>query len=247
LADSGYAGKVGEVIHDAAEHNVSQMLSNATDYKSSLATINLAKAFPERVLAAVGVHPLTVLQSSNLHLEEFGKLIDENSERITAIGEVGLDGKYTQDERLRAKQLEVFRFFLGLAEEKHLPVIVHSRQAVSETLDTLSDFHAPNTLLHWYDGAVENLKSVKERGYFISIGPALLYSRRILEIARIADIDSILSETDGPVIYRGLFDGRLTLPSFVIDVVQKLAEVKGSSSETIRSAMLSNFRRLTNR
>jgi TatD DNase family protein len=222
------------------------MLSNAVDYESSLETIRLAIQFPGCVLAAVGVHPFTATKSSALDLGKFGGTIDDNAGWIKAIGEIGLDGKYTQDEHIKAKQKEVFRFFLGLAEERKLPVVVHSRGAVPETLSCLADFRIPRVLLHWYDGPIEALKTIKERGYLISIGPALLYSRRIQQIASMADPSMILSETDGPVLYRGLFEGQVTLPSHVVDVVRKLADVKGVSSDTMRSRILSSFQLLTN-
>ena len=243
LADPGYTGKVSEVVQGAGQHNVAQMLSNATDYQSSLDTINLARAFPGRVLAAVGVHPFTVLQSDNLHLEEFRRMIEENSRWITAIGEIGLDGKYTQDERIKARQRETFRFFLSLAEEKSLPVVVHSRQAIPETIDSLANFHLPSVLLHWYDGPTENLSLLKDQRYMISIGPALLYSRKIAEIARAIGSNLILTETDGPVTYRGLFGNELTKPWFVSEVVKKLAEVRGTSCDVMSSTVFSNFRR----
>lgn len=243
LADPGYAGKVTKVVEDAGQHNVTKMLSNAVDYESSLATIRLAKQFPGRVLAAVGVHPFTVTKSSALDLDKFRGTIDDNAGWIRAIGEIGLDGKYTQDERIKATQKEIFRFFLELAEERKLPVVVHSRGAVPEILASLADFRIPGVLLHWYDGPIENLPLLKEREYLISIGPAILYSRRIAEIARTADPGLILSETDGPVKYRGLFGDQLTKPSFIVDVVKKLAEVKGISSDPMKSTISSNFQR----
>ena len=243
LADKGYAGKVKETVEDAARHNVVRMLSNATDYQSSLDTISLAKKFPQRVLAAVGVHPSTVVERGNLQLQEFAKMIDANRPWIAAIGEIGLDGKYTQDERTKAKEREVFRFFLRLAEEKNLPVVVHSRQAVSETINSLADFRLPSVLLHWYDGPIENLPRFNKQRYMISIGPALLYSRKITEIARAADADLILTETDGPVTYRGIFGNELTKPWFVAEVVWKLAEVRGTDSDAIESTVFSNFER----
>jgi len=243
LADPGYAGTVDEVVEDATRHNVVQILSNATDYQSSLDTINLAKKFPQRVLAAVGVHPSTVVGSENLHLEEFPKMIDANREWIAAIGEIGLDGKYTQDEQIKAKEKDVFRFFLSLAEERNLRVVVHSRQAISETLDSLRDYRLPGVLLHWYDGPTENLAHFKDRGYMISIGPALMYSRRIAEIARTIEASLILTETDGPVNYRGIFGNEPTKPWFVVEVVRKLMEVRGATEDNMRSTVFSNFQR----
>lgn len=245
LADPGYAGKVEEVVENANQHNISSMLSNATDYETSLTTINLAKQYPGQVLAAVGVHPFTATQTTTFHLDKFAPLLDENRDCVRAIGEIGLDGKYTQDERIKNRQQEIFRCCLNLAEERNLPAVVHSRQAVPEILDTLADFKALKILFHWYDGPIENLQLFKERGYWISIGPAILYSRRISEIARAADLSIILTETDGPVNYRGLFGGKLTQPSFVIDVVRKIAEIKGMNSESVRDQILPNFQRFT--
>jgi TatD DNase family protein len=241
LADPGYAGKVEEVVENANQNNVTHLLSNATDYSSSLQTINLAKRYPRRILAAVGVHPFTMTRTDDLHLDEFETLVEENAEWISAIGEIGLDGKYSQDESVRTRQRENFRFFLDLAERRGLPVVVHSRQAVLETLDTLGDFHIPRILLHWYDGPIENLRLFKERGFMISIGPALLYSRVVSEIARAADLSIVLSETDGPVSYRGPFADRLTQPSFVVEVVRKLSEIKGIGLDAVRSTIFSNF------
>ena len=245
LADPGYTGKVQEVVENANQHNVSQMLSNATDYETSLATISLAKQYPSKVLAAVGVHPFTATKTESFHLDKFATLLDENRDWVRAIGEIGLDGKYTQDERIKKRQQEIFRFFLNLAEERNLPAVVHSRQAVAETLDTLTDFKTLKALFHWYDGPIENLQLFKERGYWISIGPAILYSRRISEIARAADLSILLSETDGPVSYRGLFGDELTQPSLVVPVVQKIAEIKGLNPELVRDQILSNFQKLT--
>ena len=245
LADPGYAGKVEGVVENANQHNVSSMLSNATDYETSLATIKLAKQYPGKVLAAVGVHPFTTTQTTTFHLDKLAALVDENRDCVRAIGEIGLDGKYTQDEQIKNRQREIFRYCLNLAEERNLPAVVHSRQAVPEVLDTLVDFKTLKILFHWYDGLIENLQLFKERGYWISIGPAVLYSRRINEITRSADLGMILSETDGPVNYRGLFEGKLTQPSFVIDVVRKISEIKGMNPDAVRDQILSNFERFT--
>lgn len=242
LADPGFAGRVELAISDARENHVELLLSNAVDYETSLETIGLARRYPE-VLAAIGVHPSTATYSSDYKLDEFERLIDANEGYVKAIGEIGLDGKYTRDEKLIEDQERVFRFFLALAERRRLPVVVHSRFAVREVLATLSDFRLSCVLLHWYDGPIDNLSSFKEKGYVISIGPALFYSKSISEIAKTADIATILTETDGPVKFRGPFEGRLTQPAFVIEVARKLAEIKGLSEDFVRTAICSNFQR----
>jgi len=244
LADPAYADRIESVIEDAARNKVTRLLANAVDYETSIQTISLAKQYETTVLAAVGIHSWTVVSQSPFDLAKFERLLDENREYVKAIGEIGLDGKYTQDEEKRNRQKEVFQLFLRMAEKRQLPVVVHSRLAVDEVLDELSRFNLPRVLLHWYDGPIEKLKLIKDRGYLISIGPSLLYSKRITEIARNSDLSMVLSETDGPVSYRGPFEGKMTQPSFVIDVVHKLAEIRSEEAQRVRDAVWNNFQRL---
>ena len=244
LADPAYKGRVESVLDDARQNGITQLLSNAVDYDTSLETISLAKQYGHSVLAAVGLHPSTVVNKGNSDQDKFEDLLDEHGRYVSAIGEIGLDGKYTQDEGKTRLQKETFRFFLGLAERKRLPVVIHSRLALDDVLDDLSRFDPPRVLLHWYDGPTQKLKLIQDRGYLISIGPSLLYSKRIAEIARASDLSIILTETDGPVSYHGSFEGKMTQPSFVIDVVKKIAETKSMNVETVRETILNNFRRL---
>lgn len=244
LADPAYEGRVEQAVEDADRNNVVYLLSNAVDIETSVQTIALAKQYPARVLAAIGVHPSTATNSTDYQLDRFQQLVKENLDVVRAIGEIGLDGKYTQDEAIKSRQKEVFRFFLTLAVQHELPVVVHSRQAVDEVLDVLSEFDLNRVLMHWYDGPSEKLKLIEEQGYLVSVGPAVLSSGKISEIAKNAALDTILTETDAPVKYRGPFGDRLTQPSFVVDVVRKLAEIKMLSIETMREAVWRNFHRL---
>lgn len=241
LADPMFKGRVEEAVDDAEKNNVSFLLSNATDYNTSTETIALAKRHSTRVFAAIGVHPWTASNATSYELDKFERLVDENRDCVKAIGEIGLDGKYTQDEAAKTRQREVFRFFLKLAALKKLPVVIHSRQAVDEVLGILSEFDLPKVLLHWYDGPAEVLPSIHERGYLISFGPALLYSRRLARIAANADLGMILTETDAPIKYPGPFAGRSTQPSFVIGVVRKLAEINTVDTEAVRNSVWNNF------
>lgn len=75
----------------------------------------------------------------------------------------------------------------------------------------------------------------------ISVGPSILYSKRVAEVARQADLSIILTETDGPVSYYGPFKDKPTRPSFVIPVVEKLSEIKNKSVEETREIIWNNF------
>ena len=243
LADPAY-DQVELVLDDAVANGVAYLLSNGMDYESSLRTVSLSKRYG-KVIAAVGVHPWTVTNATApLVLDAFEQLIEDNRKQVRAIGEIGLDGQYPQDYAKKQQQEETFRFFLTLAERRRLPVVIHSRLAISQILEILPSFNLVKVLLHWYSGPSDNLHVIKERGYLISVGPSILYSKRVAEIARQADLSIILTETDGPVSYYGPFKGKTTFPSFVVDVVKKLAEIKNMSTEETREAAWNNFHSL---
>lgn len=240
LADPVY-DQVEPVLDDAAANGVGYLLSNGMDYESSLRTVDLSTRYDE-VIAAVGVHPWTAMNANaTLGLSAFEQLIEKNKKQVRAIGEVGLDGQYTQDDAKKQRQKEILLFFLALAERRKLPVVIHSRLAINEILEVLPSFKLVGVLLHWYSGPSGNLRLIKDRGYLISVGPSILYSKRVAEVAREADLSLILTETDGPVSYYGPFKGKPTRPSFIIPVVEKLSEIKNKSVGETREIVWNNF------
>lgn len=243
LADPGYKGKIDEILEDATQNGVKHLLSNSVDLTTSLETISLAKHHQGLVLAAVGIHPSTVAKEGDPDSQGFEDLLNQHREFVTAIGEIGIDGTYTQDENKFGIQRDTFRFLLSVAEKRRLPVVVHSRSAVREVFDDLSRFNLPRVLLHWYDGPTEDLKMIHDRGWMISISPAVLYSKRIAQIAHAADMTMMLTETDGPVRFHGPFEGKPTRPSFVIGVVGKLSELKSIDPRDVQEDVGRNFRR----
>lgn len=240
LADSAYDQLVA-VLDDAVANDVVYLLSNGMDYETSLRTVNLSKQH-DNVIAAVGIHPWTATNTNTISDPgAFEQLIEDNQKNVRAIGEIGLDGQYTQDDAKKQLQKETFLFFLGLAERMTLPVVIHSRLAIGEILEILPSFTLEGVLLHWYSGPSENLRLIKDRGYLISVGPSILYSKRVAEVARDADLSIILTETDGPVSYYGPFKGKPTRPSFVVAVVKKLSEIKNKTVDETREIVWRNF------
>jgi len=243
LADPAY-DQVAALLDDALANNVAYLLSNGMDYGSSLRTVELSKRY-NRVIAAVGVHPWIATNSNTMpDLPTFERLVEDNKKHVKAIGEIGLDGKYTQDDAAKQRQRETFLFFLALAERRTLPVVIHSRLAITEILEILPSFKLVRVLLHWYSGPLETLRLIKDRGYLISVGPPILYSKQVAEVAREADLSIILTETDGPVSYYGPFKGKPTRPSFVVAVVKHLSEIRNKTVEETRQIIWQNFHSL---
>jgi len=149
----------------------------------------------------------------NQELDKTIRLIEQNRQSIVALGEIGLDRKIPATE-IGKNQILILNALLRVAENLDLPVIIHSRGSASEVLDILPSFNVSKVLLHWYSGPLDFIPKIIARGYYMSVGPPILYANYLREIVSNVPIKNILTETDGPVSYRGPFKGKMTSPSF---------------------------------
>ena len=204
------------------------IVSCGTDRRSSRASLKLAAGAPGRVVAFVGVHPS----------EKSGGLgwLPEALEAATGLGEVGLDPSYSPAGP-RGAQRRTFVAQLELAQKLGKPVQVHSRGAEETVLEVLDGFRLRGVLMHWFESE-ERLPAALDRGYLVSYGPAVLYSRRLQRMAAKSNPDQVLTETDSPVAYGPL--GGVKGPSLVPSVVFKLAELWGGGFEEARVRVAGN-------
>ena len=218
----------GLVSSAAANHTL--LLSCGIDGETSRATLQLARAFPETVRAFVGVHPSEAAGAKPL------RWLGGALEKASGLGEVGLDPKYSE-KGAKSDQMKVLLAQLQTAERHRRPVQVHSRDAERECLDALGGFRLGPVLMHWFQRE-ELLSETLGRGYFVSFGPALLYSRKLQRMAGKCDPGQVLTETDSPVSYTPL--GGISGPSLLPSVVFKLAELWDHRFEDARATVAGN-------
>jgi TatD DNase family protein len=241
LSDAEYAGHIDELIVDAKTSGVMALVTNSMDLKTCISDVKLAETYPGLVYAALGIHPWNVNVLGENELEETIKLITIQSQNrnVVAIGEIGLDYKY---ETIWEKQLMVFDKMLHLAETLGLPVIIHSRGTTDKIVDMLPSYNLKRVLLHWFSHPLSALSKAMENGYYITEGPPAAYSSGIREVIKQTPITNLLTETDGPVTYwKRPFNGQLTKPSFIRNVVDSVAEVKNLPVEVVAEQICSNF------
>jgi TatD DNase family protein len=243
LSDEEYAECTDEVVAEAKRSNVVALVSNSMDYKTCSGNLKLAAKHPQTVYVALGIHPWNVQNMTETEIQRTIRLIEQRkkNQALVAIGEVGLDCKY--DAALE-KQLSVFREMLCLAEKLNLPVIIHSRGTTVQILDLLPSFKLRGVLLHWFSNPVTALSRIVESGYLISEGPPIVYSKGIREVVEKVPLDSLLTETDGPVRYfKPPFEGKRTTPAFIPTVVKEIAEVKKLDINEVDERIRENFER----
>lgn len=215
-----------------------KVCSISTDIASSRTALAIANMLGAFGYTFVGIHPQWCVTESK---EEFLNLFTRNLQKIDGIGEIGLDGTYSQDSTFLKMQDGMFEYMLGLAEKHSLPISVHSRGATSKTMDTLGKYNLKGVLLHWFSGTEQELSRANGKGYYISFGPSIVYSKRFQKLSENAAKDLLLIETDGPVSYGACFGGCMADPTFLASVWNSLAWTIRAKHDELEHQLNSNF------
>ena len=184
------------------------------DYTSSTKTLELGKQ-SDFILPFIGTHP----EKAQDDIESTFKLINENNEVISGIGEIGLDRTYTNSDEEFVKQEQVFRTQLSYAEKFSKPVSIHSRKTLDEILEILPSYNIPTTLLHWFDGNKKQLQKTMDLNCYVSFGPVMIYSKDKQVLLSKTHKDKILVETDGPVRFSRCFENKTAQIDFIPSIV----------------------------
>ena len=182
-----------EIIRKAAENDIHVIL-NGTNPSSNMEVLDLARRH-ENVYAALGYfHTL-----ADGITEEDISLLDEqlSDDNVVAVGEIGLDYYHGKDNRDRQKEL--FEKMLALAEKHDLPVIVHSRKSMQDTLDMLKAHDVVGSM-HCYQGSAEMAREFVKLGFYIGVGGPITHknNRKVRKTVKEIGVDHILVETDSP-------------------------------------------------
>ena len=213
LSDTEYEHDIPLILNHMKKLRV-KACCVSMDHTSSKKTLELGKK-SDFILPFIGMHPEKAQDDS----ESIFKLIDENNEKISGIGEIGLDRTYTNSDKEFVKQEQVFRTQLSYAEKFRKPVSIHSRKALTEIFEILPSYNIPTTLLHWFDGNKKQLQKAMDLDYYVSFGPAMVYSKDKQVLLSKANKDKILVETDGPVRFSRCFENRTAQIDFIPSIV----------------------------
>lgn len=239
LSDAEYTGHIEELIADAKNAGVTALVTNSMDLKTCQNDVALAEKYPNLVYPALGIHPWNVNMLKENELQETMDFIEKQKNLVVAIGEIGLDYKY---ETIWEKQIMVFDKMLHLAETLNLPVIIHSRGTTDKIVEMLPSYRLKRVLLHWFSHPMSALIKAMDSGYFITEGPPATYSNGIREVVEKTPLTNLLTETDGPVTYwKKPFNGQLTKPSYIRNVVEAVAEIKKLQPEDVAEQIAKNF------
>lgn len=196
------------------------------------------------IYATIGIHPHEARRATEAHYARLAELA--RHPRVIAWGEIGLD--YYYDHSPREVQVAVLRRQLELARAAKLPVVIHCRDAWSDCLALLEcDWKttALSGILHCFTGTEADAERALDMGFMISFAGNLTYPKaeNLRQVARALPPDRVLIETDSPFLAPQAYRGQRNEPAFVVEVAQKLAEVRGITLEEAAALTSGNFRR----
>jgi TatD DNase family protein len=181
----------------------------------------------ENLYGAVGIHPHCASEISPADIDEIKKLAKH--EKVVAIGEIGLDFHYNFSKP--EDQKELFINLLGIAAERKLPVIIHSRDAFDETMDIIDKFADKNTkiVFHCWGGTPDQTQIVLDKGFYISFTGVITFenAQQTQDAAKIVPLEKMMIETDCPYMSpEPMRKQKINEPALLVHTAAKIAELK---------------------
>lgn len=231
-----------QLLSEMAQNGVGMIINNATDLeKSAEKCLELSRHF-DFCLTAIGVHPESVERyGKGVDIARLKELCKNNS--VVAVGEIGLDYHYSSDRK--QMQIEVFRSQMEAANEMGLPVIIHDRDAHSDTFEAVRSIR-PKGTVHCFSGSKELAMQYVDLGLYIGVGGVVTFknARKLVEVCEAVPLDRILLETDAPYLAPEPFRGKLCNSSHIYYTAAKIAEIKGISLEKVLQTTYKNAEQL---
>jgi TatD DNase family protein len=245
LDDAQFDSDREAVIERARAAGVEYMLAIGTGNgpPDLEAAVRLAESYPS-IFATAGLHPNDAPKAGPETFKDLENIL--RHPKVKALGEIGLDYHWGVPKEI---QHPIFIHQLELAATLRLPVVIHTRDAWIDTMDTLRTHWAPTGLpciMHCFTGTAEQARECLDLGFHVAFGGVTTFPKaaEIREAARIVPLDRLLLETDSPYLAPVPHRGKRNEPAFVAHVARVIAEVRGMAADELADAATRNFEEL---
>jgi TatD DNase family protein len=236
-----YYNNIDEIINISNEHKVNRIINNGVDEYSNKEILELINKY-DNMYGAIGIHPEYVDKYTNEDILFIKNNLD--NKKVVAIGEIGLDYHYTKENK--KEQIELFERELKIAEDNNIPVIVHSREATLDTINTLKKYHVKG-VIHSFSGSLETAREYIKIGFLLGVNGVITFKNsNVKEVYKEIPLEYIILETDSPYLTPEPNRGKQNNPSYIIDIAKYICELKNISLEELSRITNDNIKRLYN-
>ena len=241
-----------EVIKRAEKEKVIAIITQGVTHENNLKVLELTDKF-KIIRPALGLYPLNALnvkvvegyekidydRNTKYNADETLEFIKKNKDKISAIGEVGLDLKFSTD--LKA-QIKNFEKIIDLSEKIKKPLIVHSRGAEKECVELLETSKNKKIIMHMFSGNKKLINKAAQLGFNFSVPVIILKSTHFQMLVETVNINQLFTETDCP--WLSPFPEKKNEPSFIKHTIKKIAEIKKLDIKETENNIFMNYQRI---
>ena len=223
-----YYEDLDTIIKESIQNKVNRFINDGCDKESNEEVLKLVSIY-DNMYGTLGIHPENVEDYKNEDL----KFIEDNlnNPKIIAIGEIGLDYHYGKDDK--DAQIKLLELQLKMAEKYSMPVVIHSREATLDTLNTLKKYKVKG-VIHSFSGSKETAQEYLKLGYLLGVNGVITFKNaNIKEVIKEIPLESLVLETDSPYLTPEPFRGHQNNPSHIMDIARFVADLKNISLEEL--------------
>ena len=256
IDDPQYTEGLDAFLAEQRQDGVEAILVPGVDKTSVKDVLEVCNLYPDYLFPALGLHPENVKEDWREQLATIKAAVDKSfastpytlhptlrHSRLIAIGEIGLD--YHWDVTFKEQQHEALREQMRWAEQYHLPVMIHSRDATEDTLKILREFPAVKGVMHCFSGSHEVAEQVVKMGYCLGIGGVLTFKNcKLAEHLVGIPLEALVLETDAPYMAPVPHRGKRNESRWMRYVAERLAQVYDCSVEHVIEQTTANAKAL---
>lgn len=196
------------------------------------------------VFHTIGIHPLEAQRHAQQYsLQDIADILNRNcnGEKLVGIGEIGLDYYYTRESE--QEQKKIFELQMDIATKHDFPVVIHSRDAETDTLAILRNHKNARGVIHCFSGSRDFALKALDLGFYISFSGIVTFKNSTAMQRIVGDVPSnrLLVETDAPFLAPDPFRGKINEPAFLVHTAKKIAELRQTTEEQIARLTAENF------
>ncbi len=227
-----FSSDLEEVIQRAEKVGVRKFYMPAIDYSHSEALLRLEAQFPGKCVAMAGLHPCSVKENFEEELQVIGQMLSRR--KFAAIGEAGLDLYW--DQTFVGQQYESLERQIGWALQYGLPLVLHTRNAIRETIEVIASHKGKGLkgIFHCFTGTVEEARQIIGLDFLLGIGGVVTFKNSGLgEVLKDIPLEAMVLETDSPYLAPVPFRGKRNESSYLPYIARKVAEIKNIAAEEV--------------
>ncbi|MEY3208654.1 MAG: hypothetical protein RL064_685 [Bacteroidota bacterium] len=231
------------VVKNAISNGIDRILMPAIDSSTLQVMLEVEEKYPINCVSMMGLHPCYVKEN---YLQELAIVEQWLSKRkFIAVGEIGLD--FYWDKTFTEQQHKVFEQQMQWALNYNLPIAIHTRNAMQETIEAVKPFAKKGLrgLFHCFSGSKESAEQIIQMGFHLGLGGVLTYKNAgVAEAITSIPMEWLVLETDAPYLSPVPYRGKRNEPAYMIEVAKKLAEIKKLHLHEVAAITTANAEKL---